>query len=497
MKTSSLLTCAALLLWSPCATAQESHPSASDEVPPSAVQARIGRVEQGLSAPVVIKGAPDQKMALAERMAFYQVPAVSIALINNGRIEWARAYGMADIASQRPATTKTLFQAGSISKAITAIGALRLVEQGKLSLDEEANRQLIAWKIPQNDLARQKAITLRMLLNHSAGLTVHGFMGYAQGQALPTLVQVLDGVPPANSDPVRVDLVPGSAWRYSGGGYTVVQVMMSEASGQPFDRYMQAAVLDRMGMSESSFAVPLPDTRRDLAATAYVGAGTAIAGRWHNYPESAAAGLWTTPSDLARVVLEVQKAEAGKSDAVLSRAMTTTMLTRGLGEYGLGFFVETLGDRTSFSHSGGTMGFRSQLYGYTRAGQGAIVMTNSDTGAALIAEILSSIAAEYGWPDFKVVEKAALPGDAAVNMQVAGDYQLLDLPAHVIAEGDRLYFQSQLFGAKRMEMFAESKASFFMTAQDMSIRFERGNDGAITGFALLRGENTYPAKRMR
>ncbi|GAB3359246.1 hypothetical protein GCM10027430_30870 [Lysobacter tyrosinilyticus] len=436
-------------------------------------------------------------MALTERMAFHQVPAVSIALINRGRIEWARAYGVADIADQRPATTTTLFQAGSISKALSAMGALRLVEQGQLSLDGDANRQLVSWKIPQNEFTQRGAISLRMLLNHGAGTTVHGFNGYAPGQALPTLLQVLDGAAPANSEPVRVDLVPGSAWRYSGGGYSIVQLMMSEASGQSFDQYMKTAVLDPMGMDQSTFVAPLPHIWRDLAATAYDISGTAVAGQWRVYPESAAAGLWSTPSDLARVVLEVQQAEAGKSDKVLSRSMTSTMLTRGLGEYGLGFFVEDLGDRTSFGHSGGTEGFRSQLYGYTHSGQGAVVMTNSDNGAALIDEILCSIAAEYGWPELHVIEKTAIPGDTVINRQVAGDYQLVNLPAHIVAEGERLYFQSELFGAKRMELFPESKTAFFMTAQDMSIRFERSGEGAVVGFNLVRGANTYPATRTK
>lgn len=497
MKRRLLLPCATLLLWSLCAQAQSTSAPTSAEATPSALQARITRVEQGLSTRVVVKGSPDQKMALTERMAFYQVPGVSIALINRGRIEWTRAYGVADIASQRPATTTTLFQAASISKAVSAMGALRLVEQDKLSLDGDANRQLVSWKIPQNEFTRDKAVSLRMLLNHSAGTTVHGFKGYALGQELPTLLQVLDGAAPANSEPVRVDLAPGSAWRYSGGGYSIVQLMMSEASGQPFDQYMKAAVLDPLGMVQSSFVAPLPRTWRDLAATAYDGNGKTVAGQWHNYPESAAAGLWTTPSDLARVVIEVQQAEADKSGKILSRSMTSTMLTRGLGEYGLGFFVEDLGDRTSFSHSGGSEGFRSQLYGYTRSGQGVVVMTNSDNGAALIDEVLFSVAAEYGWAEFHVIKKTAIAGDADANKQLAGDYQLVNLPAHIVAEGERLYFQSELFGAKRMELFPESKTAFFMTVQDMAVRSERSGDGAIVGFSLVRGANTYPATKTR
>ncbi len=466
-------------------------------MPSPALRARIARVEQGLSTQVVVKGVPNQKMALLERMAFYEVPGVSIALINEGRVEWARAYGLADAAGQQAATTETLFQAASISKAVSAIGALRLVEQGKLSLDGAANRQLLSWKIPENDFTRNKSVSLRMLLNHSAGTTVHGYDGYELGQTLPTLLQVLDGAVPANSEPVRVDIAPESVWRYSGGGYSIVQLLVTEASGQPFDRYMQSAVLAPLGMVHSTFAAPLPLGVRTMAATGYDAKGNAVAGRWHTYPESAAAGLWTTPSELARVVLEVQRAQSGQPGTILSHDMTSTMLTRGLGEYGLGFFVQDLGDRISFSHSGGTEGFRAQLYGYTGSGQGVVVMTNSVNGAALIDEILCSIAAEYGWLEFQIVEKTAKPADAAANQRLAGEYRLVDLPAHIIAEGDRLYFQSDLFGAKPMELFAESKDAFFMTAQDMSIRFGRTDDGAIESFELIRGANVYPATRIR
>ncbi|MCT6698297.1 serine hydrolase [Rheinheimera sp. 4Y26] len=496
MKRYSLL-CGTMLLWGFYAQAQSALEPASAETATAALQARITKVERGLSTRIVVRGSADQKMNLTDRMAYHQVPAVSIALINQGRVEWARAYGMADIASQRSATTTTLFQAGSVSKALSAMGAMRLVEQDKLSLDADANRQLVSWKIPQNEFTRDTAISLRMLLNHSAGTTVHGFMGYTPEQVLPGLVEVLNGVTPAHSEPVRVDLMPGTTWRYSGGGYSIIQLMMTEASKQPFDQLMKVEVLKPLEMNQSTFATSLPLHWRKQAATGYDAAGKAVAGGWHIYPESAAAGLWSTPSDLAKVILEVQKATEGESSKVLSRNSASLMLKRGLGEYGLGFFVEDLGDRTSFSHSGGTEGYRAQLYGYTRSGQGAVIMTNSQNGAALIDEILCSIAAEYGWPEYQVLEKGSIQGDAAINRQLAGDYQLLDLPAHVVAEGERLYFQSELFGAKRMELFPESKTTFFTTAQDMTLHFESSDDGAIIGFKLVRGMGTYPAKRMQ
>ncbi|WP_312917338.1 serine hydrolase domain-containing protein [Stenotrophomonas sp.] len=472
-------------------------PSASAQELTLEVQSRIARVEQGLSSRVVVKDAPDQKMSLAARMAFHDVPAVSIALINNGRVEWARAYGVLDVDRRRPATTESLFQAGSVSKSISALGALRLVEQGKLSLDGSANEQLGSWKIPDNRFTQQRPVTLRDLLNHSAGMNIHGFNGYAQGEAVPSLLQVLDGVPPANSEPVRVEAIPGTEWKYSGGGYTVVQLMMAEACGKLFPELMRELVLGPLDMKDSTFATTLQPIWKTRAGIGHHTNGEPVSGGWHVYPESAAAALWSTPTDLAKVVIDIQQAQSGKPGKVLSSAMTTMMLSRGLGEYGLGLYVEKLGEGISFAHSGGTDGFRSQLYGYTHTGQGVVVMTNSDNGAALIDEILVSVSAEYGWPEFQITEKVALPSDPVANAKLVGNYILVDKPAQVVAEGDHLYLRSELFGERPMQLFAQSKNQFFMTAQDMTVEFQQvGNDKAKS-FSLKRGNNTYIATSAR
>ncbi|MBC3872462.1 beta-lactamase family protein [Undibacterium sp. LX15W] len=462
-----------------------------------ALQDRIKRVENGLTTLVVVKGVSDRKMTLADRMKFYQVPAVSIALVNNGKIEWARAYGTTTADGKQAITPTTLFQAASISKAVSAIGALHLVEQGKLKLDGDVNQQLISWKVPENEFTKDKKVSLRHLLNHSAGINVHGFRGYETSQKIPNLLAVLDGKAPANSDPVRVESIPGTGWRYSGGGYSIIQLLMTEASKQSFPQLMQKTVFAPLKMTHSIFTDTLSLAMSKNAVGAHRGDGKAIQGQWHHYPELAAAGLWTTPSDLANIIIEVQRAEAGKSGKVLSNQMTTAMLTRILGETGLGFYVEKLADRTSFSHSGGSEGFRAQLYGYTKTGQGAVIMTNSDNGAALNEEILASIAAEYDWPEFKVTEKVMIAPDLAMNQQFAGKYTLLDRPAHVIAEGDRLYFQSDLISAKRVEIYRESGSRFFVTAPDMTINFERDAQGNAAGFSLLKGSSTYPATRVK
>src|SRR6185295_16912658 len=182
----------------------------------SPVQSRVERVENGLLPAVIVKGVPG--WTVQERLKRYKIPGVSVAVINNYKVEWAKAYGVKDSDTNEPVTTETLFQAGSISKSVNAMVALKKVEQGKISLDENINAKLTSWKLPDNEFTAKHKVTLANLLSHTGGLTVHGFPGYAPGEALPTLPQILDGAPPANTPAVRVNMEPGTKFRYSGGG---------------------------------------------------------------------------------------------------------------------------------------------------------------------------------------------------------------------------------------------------------------------------------------
>src|SRR3984957_2209130 len=268
---------------------------------------RIQRVEHGLRAPIAIKGQPIATMSIAERLKFYRVPGVSVALINGGKVEWARGYGLTSADGGKPVTAETLFQAASISKHVAALVALHLVDEGKLSLDEDVNLKLRSWKVPENEFTKTEKVTLRRLLNHSAGLTVHGFPGYEAGKPVPTLVELLDGKPPANTEAIRVDVTPGTIWRYSGGGYEVMQQLVLDVSGEKsFPKLAKQFVLGPLGMTHSTYEQPLPKEWEGNAATAHDGKGQPIDGKYHTYPEMTADGLWTTPSDLARVVLELQ-----------------------------------------------------------------------------------------------------------------------------------------------------------------------------------------------
>lgn len=351
--------------------------------------AQIQRVETGLLRRVQIKGQPVQKFTIAERMKHWHVPGVSIAVVSNGVVAWAEGYGVRE-AGGSAVTPETLFQAASISKTGTAMTALRLVELGKLSLDEDVNVKLTSWKLPSSEAMQGEKVTLRRLLSHTAGTTVHGFPGYTRGDPVPTLPQLLNGVKPANTAAVRVDIKPGTQWRYSGGGYEIIQQLIQDVTGKPFAEVTHELLLGPLQMTHSTYQQPLPESLWADAATAYNSEGIAIPGKWHVYPEQAAAGLWTTPSDLAKVILQLQN-----PGHVLTRRTVDLMNTPVLDHYGLGLQISDTDHQPAFSHGGANDGFRCMMWGYREGGRGAVVMTNGDNGSQLAQEVLASIAAAY------------------------------------------------------------------------------------------------------
>jgi len=324
------------------------------------------------------------------------ITGLSLAIIEDGRIVKAAGFGFADIDRKVTVTPATLFQAGSISKSVAAMGALHLVETSQLSLDSDVNRLLRTWKVPENRFTTERKVTLRGILSHNAGLTVHGFPGYDVSEAIPTLVQVLDGTKPANTPAIRVDYVPGSKWRYSGGGYTVMQQLMIDVTGERFPDFMRDAVLKPLGMLSSTYEQPLPSDRTSSAATGYRSNGKAVPGKWHVYPEMAAAGLWTTPSDLARFAIGIQQSLAAKSNPVISQAMTRQMLTNQKDGDGLGVFLKGDGPQFIFYHGGSDEGFESLMTAYAHTGKGAVIMINANDSNTL-DEILKAIGKQYGW----------------------------------------------------------------------------------------------------
>jgi CubicO group peptidase (beta-lactamase class C family) len=335
---------------------------------------------------------------IAAEMKDHGIPGVSIAIFEKGAIVKAKGYGFTEKDGTSPVTTDTLFQAASISKPVAALGALRLVEDGQLSLDNDVNRSLKRWQVPENDCTKEEKVTLRRILSHSAGLTVHGFPGYPSSSRLPTTIQILEGKEPANTAAICVDVKPGSLWRYSGGGYTVLQLMMSEVTGKPFAEMMKDKVLTPLKMTASTYEQPLPKDRVSAAASGYDSNGKVVQGKWHIYPEMAAAGLWSTPSDLARFAISIQHAAKGKSHPILSSSLTREMLTVQKSNSGLGWFLEGTGKSRRFSHSGRNEGFDAYLVTLIGSGQGLVVMINQNDNTGSLQRIFHAVGKQYQWP---------------------------------------------------------------------------------------------------
>lgn len=375
---------------------------------------------------VVFENEPGSKLHLADRMERWKVPGVSVAIIDGCKIVDRHGFGITRKGGAK-VQGDTLFQAASVTKPVAAFAALRLVDQGVLSLDSDVNVELKGWKVPASPFLDGHPVTLRGILSHSAGLVPGGYGGYSHGEQVPTLLQTLNGVAPARPKPVQVAYVPGSDWRYSGGGYLVAQLLMTEKTGQSFDKVVHDQVLVPTGMIGSGFAEPSTSPKAGVAA-GHVADGTMVPGGWHVYPELAAASLWSTAPDLASFGLAVMKAVREAPDAALSPALANQMATAQAGPRSLGFVVGGEGKARHFGHDGTNEGYNSSLILYPETCQGAAIMANSDNAKPLIAELLRSIADTYHWPD--AMSSTVMKLDPQSPIAVArfqGTYSFMDI----------------------------------------------------------------------
>lgn len=466
---------------------------------PSTLDAEIKRVEQGLLPAVLIKGEPG--WTIEDRLKFYRAPGLSVAVIKDFKVHWARAYGLKDLESKEPVTTETLFQAGSISKSVNAMIAMKKVEQGKITLDGNINDKLVSWKLPDNEFTAKKKVSLRNLLSHSAGTTVHGFPGYAITEKVPTLQQVLDGAAPANTAPVRVDLEPGTRFRYSGGGTTISQLALMEIAKKPYPDIARETVLKPLNMTNSTYSQPLPADWRPKAATGYKPNGQEVKGKIHIYPEMAAAGLWTTPTDLAKFAIEMQLSLAGRSNKILTKQSVETMTTGVLNDAGLGFFIEKHGNAVYFGHGGSDEGFTSELLVNRDKGYGVAVMVNSDNGA-ILREVVRAVAREYGWDEFLPTPVEVTTLDAAKLATYEGRYQVS--PDRVLTIKSEAGAKPRLWahptGDPEFELLPISDTTFVRRSSSIKYEFVRSAtaDGppGFTAIRLTLPGGTADAKRV-
>jgi CubicO group peptidase (beta-lactamase class C family) len=367
--------------------------------------AKTAPTEDSAALIAQIEGAqiPDRQgldgMTLQEVMRLFHCPGLSIAVIQDFKVQWVKAYGVMDVKTNSPVQTDTLFQAASISKPITAMAALHLVQEGRFSMDQDINKILKSWHVPESTWTRDQPVTPRSLFSHTSGADDGwGFPGYAPGAPLPTPGQVLNGQSPSVLGAIKFVRPPYTGSKYSGGGVLIMQIALTDLTGQPFEQIMQSDVLKPLGMSNSTYQQPLPENLTTRAAQAHDESGKAMDAPWHVYPEQAAAGLWTTPSDLAKVAIELQRAIRGAAGTVLNEDIAREMISPvGVGPFAVGFEIEKKGEGWYFDHGGGNWGFRCHLLAHVRKGYGVVIMTNSDSGMRVIEEIEARVAAAYRW----------------------------------------------------------------------------------------------------
>ncbi len=467
----------------------------SCETPKSRMRQRMRAVESGLLKAVVFKGQEPERMKLEERMRYYSVPGVSVAVIYKNRIDWARGYGSKEARQPEPVTIDSLFQAAALSQPVSALATLHFVEKGQLSLDSDVNSYLSSWKLPESKMTRARKVFLRDLLSHSAGLMPFEYKGYPPSEPLPSLLQILDGQKPADSPAARIYALPGSAHAYSELGYSVLQQLLVDIGKRPFPQIMKETVFEPLGMLNSTFESPLPTALKHTAVTGHLRDGRPIDGKWRMYPEKAAAGLWATPTELALFLIEVIQVARGESQKISSSGIVQEMLTPHIDIQGLGFLIEDVSDDLFFHMWGSNAGYSCFMVGYPVRGEGAVVMTNSDNGGYLIDEILRGVSAAYEWPHFQPEEKILYRLEPSIYAQYVGKYEINPEYVLDVAHED-YYLIITPSGQIPTKFYAQGLSVFFSTDPYTVIRFEKNQEDRVTGLILTQRGQSQKAKKI-
>lgn len=467
--------------------------------------ARQHRVEAGIWQEPQTHPRAGLATTIEAAMARHRVPGCAVATIADGRLDWVQGYGRAqgygvtaNVATAVPVGADTLFQACSISKAVAATAALRLVQAGRLDLDADINDALTTWQIPAND-GWQPRVTLRHLLSHTAGLTYCWYPGHRRDAALPTTRETLLGESPANTPPVRVTVLPGTQFRYSGSHYTVLQQLLMDVTGQPFAALLRELVFAPLGMRDSGYELDFPARHPGATASGHDAGGAPLADGWRLLPESAGAGLWTTPGDLCRLACDIMAAWSGGTARVLDRDTARRMLTPQIGGWGLGWTVETIGGALRFGHSGSNIGYQCQVVAWPEQGVGAAVMTNADDGSFLVGEILAAIGRGYSWPDAAGVADTPTQGGDPLMLDLnafAGtwaDDSALRMVAAVADERLMLYPDGQ----PPLSLRAVGSSSFIAEVVNAELRFAHADDGTAETLMLRQAGQETRLRRIR
>jgi CubicO group peptidase (beta-lactamase class C family) len=458
---------------------------------------RAGQVERGLTRAVYLKGLQPETLRLEYRMAFYKVPGVSLAAFDKGRLEWTRAYGRRDLQVDSPMTSETPFQAGGLTTLVTSILALQISGDGLIGLDEDIRPKLRTWKFPVEFEPGPGGISLRALLSQSAGLSDQVLTGYGPDEPLPSPAQILAGAAPARNGPLWVPPRRSArleAWP-SEAGFLIVQVLLEDLTGRGFPVLAAERIFKPLGLKRTGFGSDLSEDLRPSAARGFLRDGKAVPGGAARYPEDAAKGLWTTPSEYAAVLTDLLAAAEGRPAVLLSPAAARTLLRAQVENFGFGFFVDGRGDSLHFRASGATRGFACAMVVYPGKGQGAVMMSNSDNGDVLIEEILAAFSNAYGWPDFKPVEKPVLRLAQETYAEFAGRFEVA--PGYLLdVRPEDYYLVITPTGQAATRFYAEGQTLFYSTDPYIRIQFYRGAGGRVDSLVLWQKDFRREARRI-
>lgn len=459
-----------------------------NSVPAPESKATVPELTLGLRQAVRILNRPDKPMTLQQRMNLYGVPGISIAIMEAGEIVSIHTAGVRDLIDKPAVDADTVFQAGSISKPVFATVLLHYRDQYGLDLDANINDLLTSWQLPKHRWSGKREVTLRQLLSHTAGMSLHGFSGHAVGEAIPNLTEILSGSPPANGMPVTVDVEPGTEFRYSGGGYVLAQLALEDVSGTELEEMARSKLFQSLNMNRSSFFQPLVAELESNAAKGYGPRGNPVPGSAHLYGAQSAAGLWTTPSDLLKWSASLWRASRGHNNEIVSPEAAAEMLHNEVAPVGLGLFVGKTGETTYFSHSGSNAGFEAKIIVFEQSGDGIGVMTNSNMGYILIEEIILRAAEIYGWDDIRPKTKMVLEVEPSDLQQFIGNFQASEpFPALIRVSLDKssliLDAPDASFLVANKRFYPESALSFFST-DGQELVFLSDSEGAITSLTF-------------
>jgi len=460
---------------------------------------RQKNVEKGLMRAVYLKGLQPEKLGLSARMDFYRVPGLSVCAFDKNAVEWTKVYGEADAQTHRPLAGDTMFQAGGLSRMMTAAAVFRLAEKGTIDLDEDVRPRLKSWSFPADIVPpRGNTLTLRMLLTHSAGLSEQLLEGYGPDESLPTLPQVLSGLKPAKNAPVWSPPRLGANRRVwiSEGGYALIQQFLEDATGLSFDVLMKQEILDPLGLKNTRLAPELPEPLAARAAVGHSREGAALPGRWRRYPETAAKGLWTTASDYAIFLCELMREAMGESSRLLSPAAARSMLAPQIENFSFGFLADGKGDDINFHAQGKTAGFAASFVVYPAKGQGIVLLANSDNGDILEEEILAACSAAYEWPHYKPVAKDVLRLSPDTYKEFVGRFEVNPAYALDVTWND-YYLVIRPTGQASTKFYAEGRTLFYSTDPYVRIQFYKDKSGAVSSLVLWQKDFELEAKKVR